>query len=228
MAHVYVSPMAKRKRIISRDTEQWLFYNIGVPMVWGVLRVLARTWKFKKINPERELDRPAIYAIYHGDLVVGAQELPNFGKRLEVLTSRSRDGWMVTRYVHLFKRSTIRGGSSKGAESALRQMSRRLKQGYGVIIPIDGPRGPEGDPKIGVIAIAAQSGAPIIPCAVRSNSVWRFRKSWDRMMVAKPFATVELHWGEPLHISPEATREEMEAERVRLKDILAEMHIGTK
>jgi lysophospholipid acyltransferase (LPLAT)-like uncharacterized protein len=220
--------MAKRKRIISRDTEQWLFYNIGVPMMWSVLRGLARFWKVERINPERAQDRPAIYAIYHGDLVVGAQELPHFGKRLEVLTSRSRDGWMVTRYVHLFKRATIRGGSSKGAESALRQMSRRLKQGYGVIIPVDGPRGPEGVPKIGVIAIAAQSGSPIIPCAVRSNSVWRFRKSWDRMMIAKPFAKVTMHWGEPMFVEADADRPRMEELRMELEKKLAEMHIGTK
>jgi lysophospholipid acyltransferase (LPLAT)-like uncharacterized protein len=218
----------KRKRLITRDTEQWLFYNIGVPFIWGLLRMLARTWKVKRINPERAHDRPAIYAIYHGDLVVGAQELPDFGTRLEVLTSRSRDGWMVTRYVHMFKRSTIRGGSSKGAESALRQMARRLKQGYGVIIPVDGPRGPEGEPKIGVIAIAAMSGAPIIPCAVRSNSVWRFSRSWDRMMVAKPFAKVDMHWGEPQHIPEGADRDTMEAERMKLQETLREMHIGTK
>lgn len=219
--------MAKRKRLISRDTEQWINYNIAVPMVWGLLRLISRTWRFKKINPERAQDRPAIYAIYHGDLVVGAQELPHFGKKLEVLTSRSRDGWLVTRYVHLFKRATIRGGSSKGAESALRQMARRLKQGYAVIIPIDGPRGPEGDPKIGVIAIASQTGAPIIPCAVRAQKVWRF-KSWDRMMVAKPFAEVELYWGEPLYVPGGVERDVLESERLRLKSILAEMHVGTK
>lgn len=220
--------MAKRKRLISRDTEQWLTYNIGVPVVWTILRGLARTWKVTRINQEHELLRPAIYAIYHGDLVVGAQELPNFGKKLEVLTSRSRDGWIVTRYVHMFKRSTIRGGSSKGAESALRQMARRLKQGYAVIIPVDGPRGPEGDPKIGVIAIAALTGAAIIPCAVRSNSVWRFSRSWDRMMVAKPFAKVDLHWGEPIYVPEGADRATLEEHRLQLKQVLATMHEGTK
>lgn len=220
--------MAKRKRLISRNTEQWLSYNIGVPFFWAILRGLARTWKTNRINEERAHDRPAIYAIYHGDLVVGAQELPNFGKNLEVLASRSRDGWIVARYVHMFKRRTIRGGSSKGAESALRQMARRLKQGYGVIIPVDGPRGPEGEPKIGVIAIAAQTGAPIIPCAVRSQSVWRFNKSWDRMMVAKPFAKVDMHWGEPMVVPENLSREEMQEYRMRLQEILAEMHKGTK
>jgi len=218
----------KRKRLISRNAEQWLFYHWGVPAMWWVLRGLARTWKVKRINPDRANDRPAIYAIYHGDLVVGAQELPNFGGRLEVLTSRSRDGWMVTRYVHLFKRATIRGGSSKGAESALRQMARRLKQGYGVIIPIDGPRGPEGDPKIGVVAIAAMSGAPIIPCAVRTDKCWRFNRSWDRMMIAKPGAHVEMHWGDPIVVEEGLSRERMEEIRLELKQRLAEMHVGTK
>lgn len=219
--------MAKRKRLISRDTEQWLTYTIGIPIVWGILRCLAFTWRFTRINPERAHVRPSIYAIYHGDLVVGAQELPNFGSRLEVLTSRSRDGWLVTRYVHLFKRRTIRGGSSKGAESALRQMARRLTQGYSVIIPVDGPRGPEGEPKIGVIAMASLTQAPIIPCAVRSQSCWRFR-SWDRMMVVKPFGKVELHWGEPIFVEKDLDRAELEKRRVELKDILEKMHQGTK
>lgn len=220
--------MGKRKRIISRKTEHWIFYNFGVPFVWSILRGLTRTWKIEKINPERALERPAIYAIIHGDLVVGAQELPNFGDKLEVLTSRSRDGWMVTRYVHMFKRATIRGGSSQGAASALRQMSRRLKQGYGVIIPIDGPRGPEGEPKIGVVAVASQTGSPIIPCAVRCNSVWRFTKSWDRMMIPKPNAKVIMHWGEPFYVPADASREVLEEARVKLRDVLAEMHKGTK
>jgi len=226
-ADVAIHTMAKkRKRLITRDTEQWLAYNVAVPAIWAVLRLLARTWKINRIHPERELLRPAIYAIYHGDLLVGAQELPRFGKKLEVLTSRSRDGSLVTRYVHLFKRATIRGGSSKGAASALRQMARRLIQGYAVIIPVDGPRGPEGDPKIGVIAIASQTGAPIIPCAVRSQKVWRFR-SWDRMMLLKPFASADFHWGEPIQIPPGADREALEAERLKLKAILAQMHEGT-
>lgn len=217
--------MAKRKRLISRNTEQWLSFNVAVPAVWLILRGFAKTWKRIKINPERAHDRPAIYAILHGDLLAGAQELPNFGKKLEVLTSRSRDGSLVTRYVHLFNRATIRGGSSKGAASALRQMARRLTQGYGIVIPVDGPRGPEGEPKIGVIAMASLTESPIIPCAVRASSAWRF-KSWDRMLLPKPFAKVEMHWGEPLYVKKDASREELEAKRLELKAILAQMHEG--
>lgn len=216
--------MAKRKRLISRDTEQRLAHGFGIPFAWGILKAFSRTWKIERSGVERASMKPAIFAIYHGDLAVGAFELPLLLPNVDVLTSRSRDGALVTRFVHMFKGPrTIRGGSSKGGTGALLQMRRSLINGRAVIIPIDGPRGPEGVVKPGVIAVASQTGAPIIPGAVLSKQAWRL-KSWDRMMFCKPFARVKILYGEPFYVEPEADRELIETRRKELEEKLRELH----
>jgi lysophospholipid acyltransferase (LPLAT)-like uncharacterized protein len=219
--------VAKRKRLFSREIEHRLVNGIGVPVEWRLIRILKRTWKINWINVDVRSTKPAIFSIYHGDLVVAAWELPYVLPKVSVLTSRSRDGTVVAHFVHMFKGAvTIRGGSSRGAETALLQMRRALKAGRVVVIPIDGPRGPEGRVKIGVISVASKTGAPIIPGAVRTNSAWRF-KSWDRMMLCKPFARVDMVYGEPFYVPPDQTREQLEEHRKRLEEVMREMHQGT-
>ncbi|MGI8905318.1 MAG: lysophospholipid acyltransferase family protein [Candidatus Sumerlaeaceae bacterium] len=214
----------KRKRLISRDTEQWLAHRVGVPFAYHVISQFKRTWRIERVNGERALTKPCIFAIYHGDLIVGAYELPNILPNVDVLTSRSRDGTLVARFVHMFRGArTIRGSSSKGGTGALLQMRRSVMKGRAVVIPIDGPRGPEGSVKPGVIAIASQSGVPIIPGAVLCDQAWRFR-SWDRMMIAKPFARVRIVFGEQFLVEPDLDRPALEAKRAELEAIMREMH----
>lgn len=214
----------KRKRLISRDTEQWLAHRIGVPAAYYLVRALKATWRIERVHSERALTKPCIFAIYHGDLIVGAYELPSILPDVDVLTSRSRDGTLVARFVHMFRGArTIRGGSSKGGTGALLQMRRSVLKGRAVVIPIDGPRGPAGVVKPGVIAIASQSGVPIIPGAVLTSSAWRF-PSWDKMMVCKPFARIKLVYGEPFLVKPDLERPELEEKRAELEAIMKSMH----
>jgi lysophospholipid acyltransferase (LPLAT)-like uncharacterized protein len=213
-----------RKRLITRNTEQWLAHSIGVPLAYHVIKWIHKTWKIERVQAEVSGTKPAIFAIYHGDLIVGAYELPRLLPQVDVLTSRSRDGTLVARFVHMFRGArTIRGSSSKGGTGALLQMRRSVLKGRAVIIPIDGPRGPEGVVKPGVIAIASQSGVPIIPGAVLCDKAWRF-KSWDRMMIAKPFARVKLVYGDPFHVPPELDRPQTEEKRAELEAIMRQMH----
>jgi lysophospholipid acyltransferase (LPLAT)-like uncharacterized protein len=216
----------KRKRLISREGEQWLAHKIGVPFVYHLIKAVKSTWRIDRVNAERSSIKPAIFAIYHGDLAVGAYELPRIMPNVDVLTSRSRDGTLVARFVHMFRGArTIRGGSSQGGTGALLQMRRSLLNGRAVVIPIDGPRGPEGVVKPGVIAVASQTGAPIIPGAVLTTKAWRMR-SWDRMMFCKPWARVTLVYGKPYYVPADIDRSEIEAKRQELENIMREMHAG--
>lgn len=189
-----------------------------------MIRLLSRTWKRERVHGERAKLKPAIFAIWHGDLVVGAFELPWILPQVDVLTSRSRDGSLVTRFVHMFRGArTIRGGSSKGGTGALLSMGRSLKRGRAVVIPVDGPRGPFGVVKPGVIAVASQTGAPIIAGAVMTDRAWRFR-SWDRAFVSKPGARVRFIYGDPLTVPPDADRAVIEEYRLKLEQQLYELH----
>jgi lysophospholipid acyltransferase (LPLAT)-like uncharacterized protein len=208
---------------LRRLFRHWFSHKIGVPLAYFVLRALHWTWRIERKGDANSRLRPAIFAIWHGDLVVGAQELPHLLPKVDVLASRSRDGALVARYVHLFRAKTIRGGSSKGGAQALRQMRGSLLRGYSIVIPIDGPRGPRGRVKPGVIAVASQTGTQIVPGVVLADRAWRMT-SWDKAFVAKPFARVQFIYDDPQHVEPDATREQIEAARLRLEQRLFELH----
>ena len=200
------------------------------PVVLGVapaagalaLRVLGRTLRVTRDEAAvRELwarDIPAIYATWHSGILL----LPWLyaDRRLRVLTSRSRDGELVARLVRRFGLGAVRGSSSRGGAEALRALARSLREGWGVVVVPDGPRGPREVVKPGVIALAAVSGAPIAPVAVGASSEWRLA-SWDRFRIPRPGARVVVAFGELLCVPARAGRAVQDAARAELQARLA-------
>ena len=74
---------------------------------------------------------------------------------------------------------------------------KALKQNPAVIHIVDGPTGPKGIVKPGLISMAQMSGAAIVPVIISAKKVWMTR-SWDRFLIPKPFSEVTIEWGQPL------------------------------
>ena len=184
-----------------------------------VLRALAGTLRVRReeaaVAPFWAARAPLIYATWHGRLLL----LPYlYGHRgAHVLTSRSRDGELVTRWIRRFGLDPVRGSSSRGGADALRVLARALRAGREVVVVPDGPRGPREVLKPGVIALARLSGTPIVPMAVGASREWRLR-SWDEFQIPRPFARCVVRFGEPIHVSRAADRSGEEAAR---KDVEA-------
>jgi lysophospholipid acyltransferase (LPLAT)-like uncharacterized protein len=158
---------------------------------------------------------PLIYATWHSRVLL----LPWLyrGRRLRVLTSRSRHGEMVARVVQSFGLQVVRGSSSRGGADALRRLLRALRDGSDVVVVPDGPRGPREVAKPGVVALAAASGAAIVPVAVGASREWRLG-SWDGFRIPQPGARLVVGFAEPLrvparadHVAREAARKNLEA-----------------
>lgn len=213
--------MSKPRRHKS-PLKHWVTLRLGVPLMYALMRVLCWTWRKRRIGEGNSRLRPAVFAIWHGDLLAGSQELPHL-LPVDVLTSRSRDGTLVARYAERFGARTIRGGSSRGAVEALRGMRSVLMEKRSVVSPVDGPRGPARTVKQGVIAAASYAGVPVVPGAVLCRNAWRFR-SWDNAFIPKPFAQVEFVYGDPILFSGNMSREEMEQARLKLEQTLIELH----
>ena len=213
----------KRRRLLSRDFEQTLALRLGVPSAFWALRALKGTWRVRRLHGERALVKPCIIAIYHCDLLMAATELPRILPNADILISQSRDGEVISRFVEKFKgANVIRGGSSRGAEKAFMQMVRSLEAGHALVIPVDGPRGPRGVVKPGIIAAAAQTGVPIMPSGSIVDRKWVFR-SWDRMVLPKPASKVQLIHG-PHYLVPKGIgRAEQEVHRQNLERIMREL-----
>lgn len=180
-----------------------------------VVRGLAATLRVQvqgdeALQPLWRARRPLIYVVWHGRLLLvpwlNARLRRTGGARMPlVLASRSRDGEVVARYVAGFGLPVVRGSSSRGGDAALRRLVAAIRDGTDVAIVPDGPRGPSERLQPGVVALAALTGAPVVPLAVGARPARRLR-SWDRFLVPLPFARCALVFGPMVHVERTADR----------------------
>jgi len=192
---------------------------LGPAVGAGALRALVATLRVRReegaVAALWAARAPVIYAVWHGRVLL----LPRlYGHRAcRVLTSRSRDGELVARWMSRFGLVPVRGSSSNRGGDALRRLARALREGREVVVVPDGPTGPREVLKAGVITLARLSGAPIVPMAVGASRAWRLR-SWDEFRVPKPFGRCVVRFGEPIRVPADADRAALEAAR---KDVEA-------
>jgi len=105
----------------------------------------------------------------------------------------------------------------------MRAMYRAIsrEQSAPVITP-DGPRGPRHEAKSGTVVLAQMSGVPILPIAYAAKRCWQLR-SWDRMVIPKPFSRVSVAVGELLEVPRELDGAGIESHRLRLQDALNDL-----
>ncbi len=195
---------------------------LAPPLGAAALRLLTATCRIRFVEGragERwRAGTPFIFATWHSRVLL----LPALyrGRRLRVLISRSRDGEMIARLCARFGLDVARGSSSRGGAEALRALTRALAEGTSVMVVPDGPRGPREVVKPGLVALAALSGAAIVPVALGASSEWRLR-SWDGFRVPRPFARCVVRFGEPITVPRGADPDAREAAR---KEIDAALH----
>ena len=203
---------------------------------WLVVRALAATWRFEPVAGRAEVEallrepRPVLLCAWHRSLLpICAWVLSGpLRGRLPVtfLVSRSRDGELVSRLLRLWGARVVRGSSSRGGREALRALYRAVRrEGSSVLALPDGPRGPERRFKPGTLVLAQTTGAPVLPLACRVSSCWRLR-SWDRLIVPKPFARVRVAVGVAHAVPRELGSEGQAAELGRLEGLLDALEAG--
>lgn len=153
--------------------------------------------------------RPSVLAFWHQRLAL-IPALKTLGRKngvdavVTVLTSRHRDGMLVSSVMegfglHVVNGSTAKDGQEKGGSAALRRLLDCLGKGQVVALTPDGPRGPARVPAPGLAQLAAVSGAPVVPCAAQVR--WRITlPGWDRMVLPLPFGRGVMLCGAPITV----------------------------
>lgn len=152
--------------------------------------------------------KPTVFVLWHGRLLP-----PTYHHRQQgvvTLISQHRDGEYITRVVHRWGYVAVRGSSSKGGLHALRELLRHLRAGRSLAITPDGPRGPREKLKLGPLLAAQRAGAPVIPTASAASRAW-FLGGWDRFLIPKPFARLQIVYGEPVWIPRDADEAALQA-----------------
>ena len=133
-----------------------------------------------------------------------------------LMISQSNDGDIIAAIANKSGWKTVRGSSSKDGREALRAMINNLKRYRLAAHIVDGPRGPAGVIKAGVISLAEATNAIIVPFYTSADRAWYFN-SWDRFMLPKPFARVTLRFGAMINFHTQHQKIDFEGGRLFLE-----------
>lgn len=139
--------------------------------------------------------------------------------RPALMISQSKDGDIIASIAEKSGWHTVRGSSSRDGGRALKEMIGQLQLTGLAAHIVDGPKGPAGIIKAGAVSLARAAGAVVVPLYTTADRAWYFN-SWDRFMFPKPFAKVNIRFGEMLDLSTGEGNEAFEDHRVRLQQIM--------
>lgn len=199
---------------------------IGTLAGW-LMRAWCKTLRYEVVDrcgviTPKNRTRPVIFALWHNRIFTMPPIWYYTGghqRKSVVLTSASKDGAILSAAMAVFGLGAVRGSSSRRAVAALIGMKRALKEGFDICITPDGPRGPRYVFHSGVIKLAESSGAPIVPIHLQFASAWKL-KTWDQLVIPKPFSRVKVVFDELIVIPPKLSEDEFNQQVERVQSIL--------
>lgn len=210
-----------------RTWKERVLLALAPRLLSAVLQVLRWTVRVEFVGADELFRRwragePSILTFWHNRLVM--MPIAYDGPGLYTLNSQSRDGEIATRAVERWGIRSVRGSARRGGAAGLLALVRAFRRGSDLAVVPDGPRGPRGVVKPGIVHLAAMVGAPVFPV---SYGATRFRqlRSWDRLVIPLPFARVCFAVGEPLAVGRDI--DEAAVERLRL-ELERRLHAVTK
>lgn len=199
---------------------QRLVLAITPRVVWAILWLVSRTWRFEAIAEEGITPLlfgsgagPRIFCFWHQCVLPCTVYFRTTGAT--ILISRSFDGELITRILNLFGFRAVRGSSSRGAREGLLGLKQVIESGSPAIFTADGPRGPIYQTKMGPIKLAQMTGAPIGAFHLEPEHAWTMR-SWDRFLVPKPFTRICVSWAQWTRVRADLPTEQFELKREEL------------
>jgi lysophospholipid acyltransferase (LPLAT)-like uncharacterized protein len=203
------------------------------PLVAILLRLLQFTLRFEEIVEEGgradQQDGASVWCFWHRCLLPAACFFRG-RPRTTLLISASFDGELIARTIERMGYETVRGSSSRAGAGGLRALASAVRDGATAVIPGDGPRGPRYLLKPGITKLAQLTQLPVNSFYLLPQCTWTLR-SWDALMVPKPFSRVVMVWGRPVPPPESSDAEEymrlaVETTLERLRE-LAERHFSS-
>jgi lysophospholipid acyltransferase (LPLAT)-like uncharacterized protein len=140
---------------------------------------------------------------------------------MAALVSRHRDGDWISRAANHLGFDIVRGSTTRGGASALRELKRRSRHCNLTIMP-DGPQGPRRKMSVGPIFLASRLQVPIVPVGFGYDRPWRFN-SWDRFALPRPFSRARSIFGPRIQLPRKLNRDGLEDYRLRIESLLNDL-----
>jgi lysophospholipid acyltransferase (LPLAT)-like uncharacterized protein len=194
-----------------------MLHSILKRIIWFFIKALVSTYRFEiigthfRVEAEKVQAKGAfVFAVWHEQVL--SVLAGHAGTRPYLaLASRSKDGDYAAFVSEKFGFVAVRGSSKKrnvdkGGREAMLTYIKRMSEGTCGGITVDGPKGPRNQCKAGIVVIAKESKAPIVPVIAIANRYWEFN-SWDKFKIPKPFAKVKIVYGQSIIVPADANEE---------------------
>ena len=199
--------------------------QLATALLYRLIRAYSWTFRIKVENEDDWLTHlknggTVLICIWHQQFFPAIRYFKKYQKyNPSLMISRSKDGEIIAGVAKRTGWHPVRGSSSRGGSEALHGMIDRVKIFRLSAHVVDGPRGPAGIVKSGVIRMAHTTGAMIVPFYTYADKAW-YMNSWDKFMIPKPFAKVTLRFGEMIKLDPSENNEDFEKQRLHLEKIM--------
>jgi len=199
--------------------------DLFVSFLYRFIRTYSWTLRLNIENERKWLTHihsggSVLLCTWHQQFFSAIRHFQNYaGYNPSIMISRSDDGAMIAGVAEKTGWHTVRGSSSKGGKAALREVTTHLRKSKLAAHIVDGPRGPAGKVKAGVIRLAHYTNSVIVPFYTTAENGWYFN-SWDKFVLPKPFSKVHLRFGDMLTFNPTVDQAEFETQRHKLEEIM--------
>ena len=184
------------RRRWSRRTRLWVAVAGWVLAV--ALRLLYLTLRVRLVDhggvfTRRRRGEQMMGAFWHDGIVLVPLVVTRFRwpGTMCVLLSWHRDAEIAAQAMRRLGVRAVRGSATRGWLGGLRGLLTARARGEDIIIVPDGPRGPRHQAKDGALQLARATGLPLVAVGAAAWPARRLR-SWDRMVVPRPFARVAI------------------------------------
>ena len=205
------------KRLLDRLVEA-----LAPRLAYRYIRLLRASMRFESHNAgvlDRVRDEHGQYIMvfWHSRFVLMRFAHPY--EKLAVLASMHRDAKMLGRVLERLNVVIARGSSTRGGTVGMRELLRRVRDGYDLAITPDGPKGPRRRVKAGVLAAGKYTGKPIVAVGFGASRGRRLA-SWDQTLMPYPFSRGVFVYGEPMLVPADAGDDQLACMRDELERTL--------
>jgi lysophospholipid acyltransferase (LPLAT)-like uncharacterized protein len=203
-------------------------------IIWWMVRGLSSTYRFEykdlsNLEAAQSLHPKGAYlfALWH-EHALSIMAAHAWKRPYLALASRSKDGDYAAHIAKKFGFTPVRGSSrkknkDKGGKEAMLEFIHQVGHGFCGGITIDGPKGPRHECKPGIVIIAKETGAPVLPVIASPASYWEIN-SWDKFKIPKPFSKIIIQYLPPLTIAKNSDEEEIKNSCDKIRDSLCSVN----
>lgn len=179
-----------------------IFIAIAEFVILCVIKFIYFTCK-KTFSHTQLYEKPNLVVFWHQKLALMSYAYTHWwsraNKKGKVIISSHKDGEIIARIIKHFEIGAIRGSTTRGGARVVARALKDIENGIYLIITPDGPNGPKFSVSDGTIYLAQKKHLKIQVLNYEASKFWEFN-SWDKMILPKPFCTINFYLSEPFDI----------------------------